>query len=177
MNQLERYERGGIGRWYWDYRDRAALSFVGDGPVLDVGCGDGITTKKAGAIGLDLDRGDVRGSVYSLPFRSDTFGTVLLMEVIEHLETPEKAFGEIKRVLKPGGKLIVVFPNDTVFLIARILCFMWDQIRDWGHQRQWTPWIATVMLQACGFKVTENRSIPFKFWPVSLHHVVVGEKC
>jgi SAM-dependent methyltransferase len=177
MSQLERYEKGGIGRWYWDYRDRAALSFMGDGPVLDVGCGDGITTKKAGAIGMDLDRGDVKGSVYSLPFRSGTFGTVLLMEVIEHLERPWAALKEIHRVLKPGGRIVVVFPNDTVFLVARILCLMWDQIQDWGHKWQWTPRIASLTLPAWGFKVTESRSIPFRYWPVSLHHVIVGEKC
>jgi SAM-dependent methyltransferase len=177
MSQLERYKRGGIGRWYWDYRDRAALSFMGDGPVLDVGCGDGITTKKAGAIGMDLDRGDVKGSVYSLPFRTGTFGTVLLMEVIEHLEAPEKAMGEISRALKTNGRIVVVFPNDAVFRIARTLCGMWDQIRDWGHLKRWTPIEAKELLQGHGFRVVESRSIPFRYWPVSLHHVIVGEKC
>ena len=178
MSQHERYEKGGIGRWYWDYRDRAALSFMGDDPVLDVGCGDGITTKKAGAIGMDLDRGDVKGSVYSLPFKSGSFGTVLLLEVIEHLEAPERAMGEISRALKTNGRIIVVFPNDAVFKIAWALFLMWGEVfRDRGHLRQWAPGRARDVVKWSGFRVIETRSIPFRFWPFSLHHIIVGEKC
>ena len=178
MSQRERYEKGGIGRWYWDYRDRAALSFLGDGPVLDVGCGDGITTKKAGAIGMDLDRGDVKGSVYDLPFKSGTFGTVLLLEVIEHLERPWKALKEIHRVLKPGGRIVVLFPNDIIFKVAWALCLMWGEIeRDRGHLWQWTPRTAMAGLYLSGFRSFESHSIPFHFWPLSLHHIIVGEKC
>ena len=178
MSQIERYEKGGIGRWYWDYRDRAALSFMGDGPVLDVGCGAGITTKKAGAIGLDLDRGDVKGSVYDLPFKSGTFGTVLLLEVIEHLEDWARAIFEIKRVLKPGGRIVMVFPNDWAFKIAWALFLMWREVfRDRGHLRQWTPGRARDVVKWSGFRVIETRSIPFRFWPFSLHHIIVGEKC
>jgi len=178
MSQRERYEKGGIGRWYWDFRDQAVMALLGEGPVLDVGCGEGITTKKAGAIGLDLDRGDVKGSVYDLPFKEGALGTVLLLEVIEHLSNYGRALQEIHRVLKQGGKIIVLFPNDRAFKLAWFLCGMWAEItKDRGHVRQWTPRMVKELLQAFGFKVAKRRSIPFHFWPLSLHHVVVGEKC
>ena len=178
MTQRERYEKGGIGRWYWDHRDRAVLSFMGKGPVLDVGCGDGITTKKAGAIGMDMDQGNVRGSVYDLPFKAGTFGTVLLLEVIEHLFYPMWALSEIRRVLRPGGRIIILFPNDMIFKIAWFLCGMWDQIKKYqGHVWQCTPRKFHFFMHQTEFKVAESRSIPFKFWTVSLHHLVVVEKC
>ena len=147
-----------------------------EGKILDVGCGEGITTEKMGAIGLDLNRGTVKGSAYDIPFPDETFGAVTLLEVIEHLEEPEKAMVEIKRVLKPGGKIIMLFPNDWIFKIAWFLFGMCGEIfRDRGHLRQWTPRKAKELLY--GFMVMEGRSIPFKFWPVSLHHVIVWEKC
>jgi SAM-dependent methyltransferase len=179
MSQRERYEQGGIGRRYWDFRDGTILKMLGDGPVLDAGCGEMITTRKIpGAIGMDLQSGDVRGSVYNIPFRAETFGSVVFSEVIEHLERPEAAIDEIKRVLKRNGRVIVVFPNDLVFKIAWFICGMWAEIfRDRGHVRQWTPRAADDALQRSGFKVTARRNIPFGFWPFSLHHIVVGEKC
>lgn len=154
------------------------MALMGDGPVLDVGCGEMITTRKAGAIGMDLDRGDVHGSVYALPFKQETFGTVLLLEVIEHLSDPEMAMGGIKRILKYGGRLVIVFPNDLVFKIAWFLCGMWGEIfKDRGHLRKWIPGKARELLRIHGFNVMARRNIPFHFWPLSLHHIVVGEKC
>lgn len=72
-------------------------------------------------IGLDIREGpgvDVVGSVYDLPFKNNEFDVVLFMVVLEHLERPQEAIAEIKRVLNPGGKILVsvpfVFPmHDT----------------------------------------------------------------
>lgn len=176
MTQRERYNRGGIGRWYWDYRDRAVMKYVPEGKILDVGCGEGITTAKIGATGMDLDMGEVRGSAYDIPYPNETFDCVTLLEAIEHLERPLFAVTEIKRVLKPGGKLIVLFPNDRTFKVAWFLCGMWGEIfRDRGHIDQLSPWFVKWLLSE--FKITHSKSIPFHFWPISLHHIIVGEKC
>jgi len=179
MSQIERYNRGGIGRWYWDYRDHAVMMLMDHGPVLDIGCGEMITTRKIpGAIGMDLDQGDVRGSAYNIPFPDESFRTVLLLEVIEHMERPWEALKEIRRVLWPGGKLIVLFPNDRTFKIAWALTGMWGEIRrNRGHLIQWEPWAAYTALYLSRFKITHQRSIPFRYWPISLHHIIVGEKC
>lgn len=48
--------------------------------------------------------------VYRLPFGDEAFGVVLCAEVLEHLHTPAAALGEMRRVLKPGGKLLLTTP-------------------------------------------------------------------
>ena len=45
-----------------------------------------------------------------LPIESDSFDTVLLMDVLEHVARPSELIAEISRVLRPGGKLIVGVP-------------------------------------------------------------------
>lgn len=45
-----------------------------------------------------------------LPFEDASFDTLLMSDVLEHLPNPWEVFGEISRVLKPGGKLILNVP-------------------------------------------------------------------
>ena len=49
LYQREQYENGGIGRIYWNHRDRLSLSYLGDQDtrIVDVGCGEGLTLEKA----------------------------------------------------------------------------------------------------------------------------------
>jgi len=98
-----------------DRLDKKVSKYVSDLKTLEVGAfgspsyGKYFTNK----IGLDIRPGpgvDVVGSVYELPFNDNEFDNVLLMVVIEHLEEPQKAILEIKRVLKPGGKILVSVP-------------------------------------------------------------------
>jgi len=86
--------------------------------TLDVGAGDknyvsffpNITT-----IDINPERKpDVVADVCQLPFGDNEFGLILCTEVLEHLPNPAAAIKEIKRVLKPGGKLVAttrfIFP-------------------------------------------------------------------
>lgn len=45
-----------------------------------------------------------------LPFEADAFDTILLSDVIEHLPRPESLFGELNRVLRPEGAVLVNVP-------------------------------------------------------------------
>jgi len=96
--------------------------------VLDVGCGFGRHLDSLGnrelKVGLEisieaLKRGRklytnvdfVQASAYEMPFKNSTFDTAIMIDVIEHLEYPERALKEIKRLLQEGGYLILQTPN------------------------------------------------------------------
>jgi SAM-dependent methyltransferase len=53
--------------------------------------------------GVDLTRG--------LPYEDESFDLVVITEVIEHLENHRAAIGELARVLRPAGRLILTTPN------------------------------------------------------------------
>ena len=50
-------------------------------------------------------------SAYTLPFPDECFDTVLAMGVLEYLDHPWKALEEMARVTKPGGVILVSYPN------------------------------------------------------------------
>jgi ubiquinone/menaquinone biosynthesis C-methylase UbiE len=193
--QREQYAKGGLGVRYWDYRDRIAFRNVTGSDILDAGCGEGITLEKlvklfpeAHVVGIDTEPENLEicrkhglpvqeGSLYELPFGDASFDTVLFSEVIEHLDMPERALTEIFRVLRPGGTVIIIFPNDRAFMLARLAMGMVrEAFYDPGHVRQWTPRQIRKSLRSIGLKPVAARSIPFLCWPVCLHHVVAARK-
>jgi ubiquinone/menaquinone biosynthesis C-methylase UbiE len=104
--------------------------FIGK-KVLDVGCGNGYVLSKyahegAEVYGVDLTATAVdlchhrfellglQGNFYQanaeeLPFKDQSFECICSMGVLHHTPNPEKAIAEIFRILKPGGRLIVMF--------------------------------------------------------------------
>src|SRR5436190_4740066 len=97
---------------------RQCASFV-QGLTLDVGCGmrPYEMTSFAGAskyVGTDYlsdrSRPDVIASALQIPFADEAFDTVVSTEVLEHVAEPRRALGEMRRVLKPGGYLILSTP-------------------------------------------------------------------
>ncbi len=93
------------------------------GKLLDIGCGkkpyalfvDSLVTDY---IGIDLPResGDSRSDIFgdgqSLPFRSNSFDTILCTDVLEMVPAPMRLFQEANRVLKTGGHLILMISNN-----------------------------------------------------------------
>lgn len=55
----------------------------------------------------------VNGDALSLPFGNERFDTVVACECLQYLEKPLLAIEEIHRVLKPGGSLIMSFPEGS----------------------------------------------------------------
>ncbi len=49
---------------------------------------------------------------YNLPFENESFGYVVMGELLEHSEEPQKLIDEAMRVLKKGGTLAISTPND-----------------------------------------------------------------
>ena len=59
------------------------------------------------------------GSVLEMPYENDTFDTVLLVSILEHLKPDElmQAFSEIQRILKPDGQVIYGVPVEREFMV------------------------------------------------------------
>lgn len=133
------YERYYAGRKFHDslYRDLIQLHLKPDARLLDAGCGRYLRFCKEFSqlkqvVGIDLESVletdnhqspyGVRGDVSSLPFPSGHFDIVISRSVVEHLEDPPAVFREFARVLRPGGKVILLTPNkyDYVSVIAML---------------------------------------------------------
>lgn len=88
------------------------------GRVLDAGCGSGKyreIIKKASKEYVSLDASpeenvDVFGDIMAMPFKDESFDAVVSTQVLEHIERPWLAIGEIARVLKKGGVCFLTCP-------------------------------------------------------------------
>jgi methionine biosynthesis protein MetW len=112
-----------------DERGQVFASLVA-GPgkrVLDLGCRFGALTQayadgndvtgvdvdrealaEAAKLGIDTHHADVEEP---LPFEDESFDVVVAGELLEHLRDPRRVVGEIRRVLRPGGRFVGSVPN------------------------------------------------------------------
>lgn len=112
--------RGALYRRHWLYR-RIATRLRG--ATLDLGCGIGdMLDYRPGTIGVDVNPGTVefcrrRGLPANqmepdrLPFADGSFDSVLMDNVLEHIAEPGPVLAEVRRVLRPSGRLVVGVPG------------------------------------------------------------------
>ncbi len=197
LYQREQYAKSLLGRTYWDYRNKVAASLLdgNDHTIVDLGCGEGIALEMAAGMfpGADVFGVDylaenieicsqhglraIRGDLYDLDIPDGSVDAAMLQEVIEHLHEPHAAVAEIHRILRPGGKLIIVFPNDRTWkFVWRMMLMFKEANYDYGHVRQWTPRSSRRFLTERGFDVFYSRPTPLPIWPIALDAVVAGRK-
>ena len=146
-------------------------------PLLDAGAGDGSLLKvirtlprisSADLYGVDLvpnaELGIKKGLVDNLPYKENTFKTIICTEVLEHLDTPTltKALQEFYRVLQPGGHLITTFPFDETLARQTFTCPNCDtSFHRYGHVQSWhSKKAVTSMLKAAGFTIQSLEILP-----------------
>lgn len=145
--------------------------------VLDVGCGEGFTLKKleekrigktntgvdnsisAIKIGkklypeLNLSRGDI----YKLDFSDNEFDLVICTEVLEHLEFPERAVEELKRVSRKN--IVFSVPNEPFFILANFL--RGKYLKNFGnhpeHINHWTFFGFEKFLKKQGLTILKRK--------------------
>lgn len=101
---------------YGDMFDRI-VSACGPGPTLEIGAGIGKLKEQV----PDVISSDIQFSPWlslvadaqNLPFAEGTFGNIVMVDVLHHVEFPIKFLRAAGRVLKPGGRLIMVEPAIT----------------------------------------------------------------
>ena len=134
------------------------LHVLNPSTILDVGCGEGFALERirTAGIGEVLEGIDVRsdaidvgrtlhskltlriGNAYQLPYTDAAFDLVLCSEVLEHLDDPERALAELRRVAKKY--CIISVPNEPFFRLANFL--RGKNISRWGndieHIQHWS---------------------------------------
>ncbi len=111
---------------YWQrMRHKHVVELIaGEGPVADIGCGSSriIGALPRGSVGVDVLLRKLRyarrfgvplvqGSGFALPFADESFSCVLCSQVIEHVPKESPILGELIRILKPGGRLVLGTPD------------------------------------------------------------------
>jgi len=101
----------------WVFEQTALAQFCPEGKKgIDVGCGPRKITK--GAVGIDILRkgseADILASGDQLPFGKEALDFVVASHNLEHYEDIQKTLGEWKRVLKNGGIIGMVVPDDRI---------------------------------------------------------------
>ncbi len=100
------------------------------GDVLEIGTGSGygidiIAPRAKSFVTVDKQRVPAQGyhnaecvtaTVPPLPFPDASFDTVISFQVIEHVRRDKELVAEIRRVLRPGGRLIISTPNIKMSL-------------------------------------------------------------
>jgi len=110
---------------YWQRRRHriTVLWARGLGRVLDAGCGSSLIVQSLNnVVGMDFNYAKLRflrryeiplvnGSAFALPFKDGSFDCVMSSQVIEYIRYDESIFGEMHRVLRTGGTLILGTPD------------------------------------------------------------------
>jgi len=150
--------------------------------ILDVGCGTGANLKMLArfgrAEGVDISQQAVDfcrergldsvklGAVEELPYETDSFDLVTALDVVEHLDDDVEGLREMRRVLRPEGRVLLFVPA---------FMFLWGVQDDVSnHRRRYTLPGLLRAVEAAGFSVewSSYANISF-FLPVLLVRTVM----
>ena len=111
------------------------------GKILDIACGTGIVFPYYGdraIYGVDISKDMLKyaksrtpkaklkiADAKNIPYKDNTFSVVITSRFICHTPEYEKIIKEMTRVVKPGGSLIIDFPNKYSLSIITTLIRLW----------------------------------------------------
>ena len=150
--------------------------------VLDVGAGHGMHALKAAArsrivLGIDRDRAAlgvatragrerrIRNAAFlaadleqGLPIRGGTFDTVICLDLLEHVVERDRLLGEIRRVLRPGGALLLAVPNRATSWKRRLARAGLFAYSDPDHKIEYTLPELAAELGRNGFRIVRMHT-------------------
>lgn len=156
--------------WWFTGRRRIIASFIKEicrrvenkpARILDVGCGTGanleLLARFGEAEGVDISADALafcraRGlenvhqcTIEELPYKSESFDVVTALDVVEHLDDDTAGLREMRRVLRPGGRVLLFVPA---------FMFLWGVQDDVSHhRRRYTLGQLQRAVRAAGFEV------------------------
>ena len=135
--------------------ERSVIGFAealpGRARVLDAGAGEGQYAShftRQRYVGVDLGVGDTAwnyagldavADLLALPFADDTFDAALNVVTLEHVKEPARVIEELQRVLRPGGRLLIVVPHE------------WEQHQTPHDYFRYTRYGMRYLLERAGF--------------------------
>jgi 2-polyprenyl-3-methyl-5-hydroxy-6-metoxy-1,4-benzoquinol methylase len=160
-----------------------ALQMVGkNNDVLDVACGEGffaaeIARQENRVFGIDVlpqaARETVMHGYYSADLNAGLgdvlqqlhgkrFDRVLLLDILEHLQSPERILKECHSLLEEGGEVVVSVPNVANLSVRLMLLFGEFNYTDRGildstHQRWYTRKTARKLLAQTGYNIVAEK--------------------
>jgi SAM-dependent methyltransferase len=169
--------RPALNPWLEERLDRLA----GAGPVLDLGCGRGywmehLARRGIAAVGVEHDRtravvaarfGPVAaGDGARLPLADASVGLVWCLHVLHHLPDPARVLAEVRRVLRPGGVLVMAesVEDNPLLRAGRRLHASWDGV---GIHARFTARSLLDAVAGAGLEPVEHRQhslVSFGAW-------------
>jgi ArsR family transcriptional regulator len=150
----------------WEATAHALIGLIELGAVLDVGSGDGVLAELVALRASSVDCVDSSAAVvaagtrrlsgmpnvrfheadmHALPFTSDRFDQAFLMHVLTYTNRPQLVLKEVRRVLKPGGQLVLATLKHHAHEAT---------VQSYGHvNRGYTETRLRKLLGEAGFKV------------------------
>ncbi|WP_053379405.1 class I SAM-dependent methyltransferase [Nitrospira moscoviensis] len=150
--------------------------FVPNGRLLDVGCGAATYLARMRELGWDVHGVDLSPDAaraaqnrYGIPvkvgmlpearFPDGMFSVVTMSHVIEHVPDPPAHLAECRRIMAPGGRLIIKTPNLAGFA-SRLFGKHWVALDPPRHLVLFSPQALRECVQQAGFQVIRERSHP-----------------
>ncbi len=175
--------------------------------ILDLGCGDGfylnILSKLEANIklyGCDIDTNALKSAktnldgvsvqlsqgdaMAGLDYKDNSFDKIIMTEVLEHIPNDKKALEEIRRILRPGGILVLSVPNlnypmfwDPINWFLQRLFQTHIQSGFWAgiwnqHLRLYTLKDLIRLEEDCNFKVEKTKLMTY--WCLPFNHYLLN---
>jgi ubiquinone/menaquinone biosynthesis C-methylase UbiE len=162
--------------------------------ILDVGCGDGFhlsllarSGKKTWMLeGIDIDKHAIeaatlkglkvhRGTVEEVDLPDESYDLVFMIMTIEHVERPDKTLCNVKRLLKKGGRLVIVTDNTNSVDFTFFKEHYWGGYHFPRHWNLFNRHSLERLAEKTDFEVISLKTtISPVNWVYSIHNALLG---